>query len=96
MNTTDPIMHAAHRYGVSIFKLRKLVKSCPVDGDPRGDVDFDLDDLANLLGEMDEDVAETADLAHRLHAEFGYIPRDIGCVSEGGAQVMYMEIMHSS
>jgi len=38
-------------------------------------------------------VTATAALAHRLMDEFGYIPEDSSCVSEGGAQVMYHEIV---
>ena len=90
--TTDTINQIAEQYDLEPTNLRQLVELCPLD-DPPDNPGFELAELANLLSGMDEDVTATAALAHRLMGEFGYIPEDSNCVSEGGAQVMYHEIM---
>ena len=90
--TAETINQLAERYDLEPFNLRQLVALCPLD-DPPDNPGFELSELANLLSDMGEDVPATAALAHRLMDEFGYIPEDSSCVSEGGAQVMYHEIV---
>ena len=90
--TTDTINQIAEHYDLEPTNLHQLVELCPLD-DPPDNPGFELEELARLLNDMGEDVTATAALAHRFMGEFGYIPEDSSCVSEGGAQVLYHEIM---
>lgn len=91
----DPlsIRRIAENYCVEEQNLRRLFQICPVTDSEDGEALYDQDDLARLLSDMGEDVGATATLAMRLKEEFGYIPADTDCVSEGGGQVMYYSIV---
>lgn len=92
--TTDLINSTAANYDVSPQALSQVVALCPIEEEPYGDNSYDIDELAELLNQMGENVSKTAVKARRLMLEFGYIPLDNDCVSEGGSQVAYFEIMH--
>ena len=83
----------AAEFDLSVDSVKQLVDSCPLDNSPEAD-GFDLNELVELLAELGGDVEATAAMAHRMKAEFGFIPSDSSCVSEGGAQVMYHAIRY--
>ena len=82
------IRSTADAYSVDAHKLFLLTQKCPVY-DPSEGTGFELSELAQLLNRLGEDVDRAANRAHAFDREFGFIPTDSSCVSDGMGTIYF-------